>query len=240
MYKKIKGKIPVPVKQIIKKPFYFIYEQSINRLLVTNKQKVFCIGKNKTGTTSMKAAMQELGYIVGNQRNAELLLEDYAKRDFRKLIKYCETAQFFQDFPFSKPYSFVILDYAFPGSKFILTIRDSPEQWYRSLTRFHAKIWGKNGRIPTKEDLQNATYIYKGRPWRSQELLSDTPEDDPYNKDLLIKEYVDYNDTVKNYFKHRPDDLLILNVAEKGAYRQLTEFLGLDLQQKDFPWKNKT
>lgn len=188
----------------------------------------------------MKAAMQEMGYIVGNQRKAELLLEGYAKRDFRKLIKYCKTAQFFQDFPFSKPYTFVVLDYAFPGSKFILTIRNTPEQWYNSLTRFHAKNWGKDGRVPTKEDLQNATYIYKGRPWHSKKLLSNTPDDDPYNKDLLIKEYIDYNDTVKNYFKHRPDDLLILNVAEKGAYRQLTEFLGLEVQQKDFPWKNKT
>lgn len=75
--------------------------------------------------------MKELGYDVGNQRVAELLVYDYAIRDFQKIVEYCNSADFFQDTPFSKPYTYVILDHEFPGSKFILTIRDSAEQWYK-------------------------------------------------------------------------------------------------------------
>ena len=32
------------------------------------KVKYFCIGRNKTGTTSLKAAFEMLSYPVGNQR----------------------------------------------------------------------------------------------------------------------------------------------------------------------------
>ena len=94
-----------------------------------NKQKIFCIGLNKTGTTSLEKAMIDLGYLIGDQRQAELLFDDWVKRDFSKLIEYCKTAVFFQDSPFSYPYTYVAIDQAFPNSKFILTIRDDAEQW---------------------------------------------------------------------------------------------------------------
>jgi hypothetical protein len=111
------------------------------------KPKIFCIGLNKTGTTSLKKEMALQGFTVGNQRQAELLFDDWVKRDFRRIVRYCRTARFFQDAPFSYPYTFIALDQAFPGSKFILTVRDNAEQWYNSLIRFHGKLWG-NGNTP--------------------------------------------------------------------------------------------
>jgi hypothetical protein len=204
------------------------------------RQKVFGIGLNKTGTTSLKMAMKELGYVVGHQRTAERLSADWAKRDFNRIILYCKTAQFFQDVPFSKPFTFVVLDHEFPRSKFILTVRDSPEQWYESITRFHANLWGKNGRVPTKEDLQNAIYIYKGRPWESNRFTYNSPESDPYNKEILIDFYNSHVHQVKEYFRHRADDLLVLNVAEKNAYSKLCNFLNLKPRHDTFPWVNKT
>src|SRR5690554_936986 len=185
-----------------------------NALKAYGKPKIFGIGNNKTGTTSLKKAMLDLGYSVGNQRTAEKMMEQWAKRDFRKLIRYCHTAQFFQDVPFSKPYTYVVLDHEFPGSKFILTVRDSPEQWYNSSTKFHAKLWGVEGRIPTKEDLIEASYIYKGWAWEFNVYMNITPENDPYQKDLLVKSYIDYNESVIKYFEHRPEDLLIINLSD--------------------------
>ena len=210
------------------------------KIRIRNKPKIFGIGNNKTGTTSLKTAMKNLGYVVGEQRPAERMLEDWAQRDFKRIVKHCLTGEFFQDFPFSKPYTFVVLDHEFPSSKFILTVRDSPEQWYNSLTKFHAKKWGKGGRVPTKEDLQEATYLWKGWPWDINRANYDTPEDDPYNKEMLIEHYINHINNVIEYFRHRPDDLLILNVAEKGAYKKLGEFLGKQVEQEDFPWENKT
>lgn len=213
---------------------------TINSIKAFGKPKIFGIGNNKTGTTSLRRAMEGLGYTVGDQGVAELMMDQWSKRDFKKIIRYCHTAQFFQDVPFSKPYTFVILDYAFSNSKFILTIRDSPEQWYNSLTKFHAKKWGKEGRVPTKEDLQNAFYLYKGWPWDVNRWVYDTPEDNPYEKEAMIKSYIDYNQSVIEYFRHRPDDLLILNVAEAGAFQKLCDFLGKKAHTSNFPWENKT
>ncbi|MFW6275066.1 MAG: sulfotransferase [bacterium] len=205
-----------------------------------NKTKIFCVGRNKTGTTSLKVAMENLGFVTGNQRTAELLFDDWAKGEFKRIIKYCHTAQFFQDVPFSLPDTFKILDISFPNSKFILTVRDSPEQWYTSITRFHAKIMGENGRLPTREDLQQANYIYKGRPWHTFKHIYNTPDNNLYNKEILINHYVSHNQAVLDYFKTRPFDLLVLNIARKGAYKKLLEFLNVESVSANFPWVNRT
>ena len=54
------------------------------------------LGLNKTGTTLLRQAMLDSGYIIDNQIKVELLFDDWVKRDFQKIIKYCRTVQFFQ------------------------------------------------------------------------------------------------------------------------------------------------
>lgn len=184
--------------------------------------------------------MIEIGYIPGNQQEAEELVHDWGKRDFKKLMHYCKKGDFFQDVPFSYPYTYVVLDYCYPNSKFMLTVLDNAEQWYNSLTNFNAKRWGKNGRIPTKEVLQYAFYRYKGSPWDNNRLKYTTPEDNPYIKEDLMTFYESHNRAVKEYFRHRPEDLLVLNVAEKDAYKKLCDFLGKKTDKTEFPWNNKT
>lgn len=209
-------------------------------LRARNKTKYFCIGRNKTGTTSLKKAFEQLGFPVGDQRKAENLHHRYYfKGYFAPIIKYCRSAQVFQDVPFSCPETFRYLDIAYPGSKFILTIRDDAEQWYQSITRFHAKKFGKNGKIPTVEDLKNAVYIKKGMPYNTVRLHG-TPDDDPYNHDIMIAHYERHNREVMDYFKDRPEDLLILNVAEADSYQRFIEFIGVESSFDSFPWENRT
>ena len=137
-----------------------------NQRNAAGKVKFFCIGRNKTGTTSLKRAFEDLGYPVGNQRKAEILAgKYYFEEKFQPIVDYCKTAQVFQDVPFSYPETYKHLDKAYPGSKFILTLRDSPEQWYRSITRFHAKMFGKEGRVPTVEDLSLIHISEPTRPY---------------------------------------------------------------------------
>ena len=102
------------------------------KIEVLGKPKIFCIGRNKTGTTSIKRAFQDLGYRVGKEETAFTFMHSYAKRDFRPIIRFCRTAQVFEDIPFSLFYTYQAVDYAYPGSKFILTIRDSADQWVNS------------------------------------------------------------------------------------------------------------
>jgi O-antigen/teichoic acid export membrane protein len=210
-----------------------------NKRNAKGKTKVFCIGRNKTGTTSLKRAFEDLGYPVGSQRKAEILTgKYYFDGRFQPIVDYCKTAQVFQDVPFSYPDTYKYLDRAYPGSKFILTVRDSPEQWYSSITRFHAKLFGKEGGLPTVNDLKNAPYVWPGFMYNVVRVHG-TPDDDPYNKELMIEHYEKYNKEVINYFKDRPEDLLVINISDPSSYSKFIDFLGIDSPFTDFPWKTE-
>jgi len=209
------------------------------RLKAQGKQKIFCVGRNKTGTTSLVNAMRKLGYSVGEQRTAELQLINWGQRDFRQLIRYCKTGEFFQDIPFSLPYTFQAMDMAFAGSKFILTIRDA-EAWHKSMVDFHLKpsVHGEKSR--SLNALKEAEYCYKGFAYDTKALVYDLPGDGPYDKETLISHYDFHNRMVIDYFRNRKKDLLILDVVEGGAYKKLCDFLGKPCQLEDFPWENRT
>jgi hypothetical protein len=204
---------------------------------VASVPKVFCIGRNKTGTTSVESVLGILGFRLGNQPQAELLIEDWAKRDFRKIIDFCQSADAFQDIPFSLPYTYQALDQAFPNSKFILTVRTTSEDWFNSIARFHTKIVGK-GRLPTANDLQSFSYREAGWLWRSQELVYGIDENTLYSPDVYKAHYVAHNRQVTDYFKHRPTDLLVLNLENEDAITQLCSFLGFSGEGLKMPHLN--
>lgn len=213
----------------------------IHRMLNKKAEKIFCIGVNKSGTTTIEQVFKELGYKTGNQREAELLLADWGKREFNKIIKYCNKADAFQDVPFSLPFTYVILDHHYPKAKFILTVRDNVDQWYNSITKFHSNLWGDaDGVPPTRKQLKEATYIYKGRPFDANRLQFDSPEDNPYQKEALCKYYNTHIHNVKSYFKGMPNKLIEINVSKKQDYRKLCEFLEKEPLRDNFPWLNKT
>jgi hypothetical protein len=209
-------------------------------LFKNKKPKVFCIGLNKTGTTTLEKILKDFNYKLGDQRNGELLFKDWYKRDFSSVIKLAKSAEAFQDAPFSFPFTFIALDQNFPNAKFILTVRDSPEQWYNSLLKFHSKLWADGINPPTTEDLKNAKYRYKGFAYEGLKVIFNTPDADIYNKDILIDYYKNHNYQVMEYFRSRPEKLLVINVSNDNDYLRLCDFLKKKPFHKTFPWENKT
>lgn len=202
--------------------------------------KVFCIGRNKTGTTSMHKLLKELGFHVGSQKVGEMFIEDWSKGNFDPIIQFARTGgNAFQDMPFGLPGTYKVLDEHFPDSKFILTIRDSPEVWYDSLVRFHSEKFG-HGNIPTKADLLKADYRRPGFVWETMRMIYQTPEDDIYHKDTLIAGYIQHNEQVIDYFKDRPSKLLVVNLKEADVARSITEFLDVEKSLAEIPWENKS
>jgi len=201
-------------------------------------RKVFVVGRNKTGTTSLATALRQLGYNVAPQAPAERLLRAWARQDYRRLIRFCRWFDAFQDIPFSLPNTYRALDAAFPGSKFILSVRASAAEWYQSLTRFHAKMFG-NGSLPTWDQLQAAPYCYPGFLADCHALVYGG-SDRLYDPALYQAHYDSHNQAVIDYFAQRPGDLLVVNIAEPDAYRRMCEFLGVEPVGDEFPWKNRT
>jgi hypothetical protein len=203
------------------------------------RAKVFCVGKAKTGTTSLAAALRSLGYRVGDQAEAELLIDDWAVRDFRRIVDYCDSADAFQDIPFSLAYTYIALDYAFPGSKFILTVRRSADDWFESLTRFHIRLSG-TGRLPTADELKALTYREPGWIWKTFELEYGDDESLLYDRQRFIQNYERHRGAVLDYFRHRPNDVLVLDVAEPTAMESVAAFLGVRADGLEMPHLNRT
>jgi len=215
--------------------------RKINTWKVRNKQKVFCIGRNKTGTTSLKQAFIDLGYIVGEQDIAEHLFDDYfLTGNYQPIINYCKTAQVFQDMPFSFYQTLPHIDKAFPNSKFILTVRDSPDQWYTSFVKYYSKSVGVNGRPAKYEELESSNYVSSN--YRTKFIVDahGTSAEDPFNRNILIKEYSKHIDYVESHFKGREKSLLTLNIAEPSAFQRFLDFIGQKSNAIEFPWENKT
>lgn len=208
-------------------------------MIFKKKTKIFCIGRNKTGTTSLQTALTDLGYKLGDQATAEGLMNDWAKRDFKRIIKYCKTADAFQDLPFSLDYTFQALDQAYPNSKFILTIRKDADEWYESVISFQTKIIGKN-RLPTPDDLKEFPLHYKGWIWEQAQLAYGINEQTLYDRKIYTDHYNNHNARVREYFRHRPEDLLVINIAEQSAIQKICDFLGCPFNGQEMPHLNKS
>lgn len=201
-------------------------------------KKVFCIGLNKTGTTSIGKFFELNGLEVARQREGEILLEYYLRRDFNEIIKFCQnsSAKFFQDVPFSCPFTFQHLDNAFPNSKFILTIRNSSKVWYKSILKFHSQFYNQ-GERPTYESLKNSNYVYKGWSW---DLMNDVyfhgNIKSLYDQSQMEKIYQNHLKEVLNYFRNKPNKLIVINLSKKEDCNRLYKFLGLEKGDITFPY----
>lgn len=209
----------------------------IKRVVLPKHPKIFCVGRNKTGTTTIHDAMVESRILVGPQREAERLAPYYHLGNFDPIIGYCRKYRAFQDVPFSWSGTYRYLDAAFPDAKFILSVRDSADQWYDSAYRFRVKRFG---RYPTKEDLQNSEYVWKGWEWENHVARYGAEVPVMIDPDKAKQEYLKHNESVIQHFKDRPSKLLVINVAKPGAYQHFCTFLGLKPVREEFPWSNKT
>lgn len=206
---------------------------------MSNYDKVFVIGCNKTGTCSVTQALKDLNFNVGNQHEGSILLNDYLNNKFDKLINFSKKHQAFQDVPFSCPNTYKVLDEYFPKAKFILTIRNNSEQWYKSLVNYHAQML-KTKNIPTYKQLKNSKLVSKGWMYLAVKGLFKTPDNDLYNKKMLIEYYENHNKDVINYFSDKPGKLLIINLSEEKSYKNFCNFLAVNPKYEHFPYLNKT
>ncbi|HJO93729.1 MAG TPA: sulfotransferase [Victivallales bacterium] len=196
-------------------------------MLYDNKIRLVGAALPRTGTVSIKTALKIIGF--GNCYKMEELFQK--PKDLPYWLSVFEG----NDIPFSQllnnydaildlPGCLVIdklINY-YPNAKVILTIRN-PEEWYNSIinTIYPTVYMPVHNNIPIFEFIRK--YFF-------DEFLKNSIKD----KDKVIKVCEDYYNKVRDIVPRK--NLLEYNVTE--GWKPLCEFLGYDIPQEVFPYKN--
>jgi hypothetical protein len=174
-------------------------------------KKVFGIGFHKTATSSLALALRVLGYRVTGPNGVND--PDISQKVHTMADELISRFDAFQDNPW--PLLYRELDAKVPGSKFVLTVRPA-DRWIKSVVRHFGS-----------ESTPMRTWIYGvGSPLG--------------NEDTYVARYERHNREVLDYFKDRPDDLLVMRIAEGDGWEKLCPFLGLNPPPCPFPHVNKS
>ena len=190
--------------------------------------KIFCIGRNKTGTTSLEYIFQRLGYRVANQARSEQLIFDAKMVPDKRFWRWVDAHQVFQDSPFNTPWLLPELVSHYPDARFLLSIRDEGE-WLASLINHHREHLGLSG-AETPEDVRRAMQeeAYIGKGYWFDAFVKNHPhalEGDPYDRAALVADYRKYHQLVRTLVPQ--DRLLELDLSQEADTRKLGAFLGL-------------
>jgi hypothetical protein len=186
--------------------------------------RIFGIGMQKTGTSSLHAAFQILGFDSFHWGRGE------APRMWHEMNAAGRSSTLEQHYALSDnpiPVMFEKLDRAYPGSKFILTIRDEAS-WLSSVER----LWDHRYN-PTR-------WMWDVYPFSNTIHAAMYGQKD-FDADVFLARYRRHNAEVMEYFAERPDDLLVMDMeAPSCKWEQICGFLGASIPTVPFPTANQT
>lgn len=187
--------------------------------LGTMPTRVFGIGLHRTATRSLHAAFKIMGYDSFHwQSNVSAwLIWDEMSKLGRSVI--LERSYALCDLPI--PMLYRELDAAYPGSKFILTVRDEAG-WIKSVER----LWDPG---------VNPHYDWDTQPYsdRIHKALYGRTD---FDSATFLARYRRHNAEVIEYFKDRPDDVLVMNMESSGdRWPELCGFLGQAVPKFGYP-----
>lgn len=176
--------------------------------------KIFGIGLSKTGTHTLNQCLELLGFrsvhypspMLMNAGRYEEALADYdAATDI-------SVSAYFRE-----------LDLAYPGSKFILTLRDI-EHWLKSIEDHMSRREHELGN-PNCPKAVLREIIYGARA---------------FDRPTYANAYWTHVESVRAYFADRAGDLLEFDVCGGEGWERLCPFLGVPIPDVQIPWLNRT
>lgn len=175
--------------------------------------KIFCIGLNKTGTSSLHRALQDLGFKSQHFGGPPIRKAvERAISEEKPLLTYLPEADAYSDIQ-RLSVNFERLDGEYPGSKFILTTRPV-EGWVDSRRR-HVE---RNLEAKARGEYDGTFLEIETEKWH----------------DLFEQ----HHRAVAEYFEGR-DDFIEFRVTDGDGYEKLCPFLGVKKPRSEFPWRNR-
>lgn len=179
----------------------------MHRLMNMTRTRVFGIGLSRTSTRSLTRALTELEHrCVHYPVDLKAIQRHDAATDITVACRYQQ------------------LDRMFPGSKFILTLRERAA-WLESCRNHFAAP----SRIRALNELSS----------RQRELRLDVRRlvygSADFNAELFSAAYDRHADGVREYFRDRPTDLLEMDICAGDGWEKLCPFLGKPVPEMPFP-----
>ena len=174
-----------------------------SRPVILGRGLVFGIGLSKTATHSLSAALDSLGIRCRHYPDLSYFVRGDFASPLRGYDAACDTpcAAYFRE-----------LDRAYPGSRFILTVRERGE-WLRSCqTHFEAR------ERPSDIDPSSPKGVVRRRLFGTAQ----------FDLRAFEQSWQRHHDEVRAYFADRPSDLLVINICRDGdaCWGELRSFLG--------------
>lgn len=198
--------------------------------------KIIGAGFGRTGTSSVREALGELGFrcyhmsemLFSHERKSDIdFWREAWETDDRSTIDWNRLYEGFEatiDFPGSAFWK--ELSEAFPEAKVILTHHPKgPESWYDSTV---GTIYAETDSSQSTEFGRKVNDLMKDIVW--QGLLRGTMDD----RDAAIARYKAHSEEVMDTI---PADRLLVFTADQG-WGPLTKFLGVDYREGAFPKAN--
>lgn len=176
---------------------------------ISIQPKIFGIGYNKTGTSTLGSCLRALGY-----RHVTYdydLLRHFFNGRHEEIYRVIDAHDSFEDWPF--PLMYRALAERYPDARFILTVRRSSQVWFESLRR-HAR----RSNIRKHE----RTWLYGIR----------YPEN---GKDRYIEKYEAHNAAV---LRDMGDRVLPICWENGDGWDELCRFIGVDPPGLPMPHEN--
>lgn len=182
--------------------------------------RVFCVGMNKTGTSTMKQCFELLNIMpvacptnYSKMERAQIH-RFYDLKDYDSMLELATKYRAFEDRPWNMWSMYQKLDERFPNSQFILTERDA-ESWWRSAER-----WITVSKPEVLDRYQLHLRVHNA------------------DKDSMIESYLRYNQEVRDYFRGT-GKLLIMNLEHGEDWTKLCTFLNAPIPAVPFPHANR-
>jgi Sulfotransferase domain/N-terminal domain of galactosyltransferase len=164
--------------------------------------RIFGIGMHKTATSSLHAAFQTLGYDSFHWNTNRKSWDIW--NEMRTLGRSPTVARYYALCDNPIPIFFRELDAAYPGSKFILTVREE-SNWLKSVEGlFDPRV--------------NPYYDWNEQPYSHQIHESLYGRRD-FDAATMLARYRRHNAEVLDYFRDRPADLLVMDMDFGWPYR---------------------
>lgn len=183
--------------------------------------RIFGIGMHKTATTSLHHALNILGFKCAHWPSAH-----WAKAVWREMNQTGHSPtleKFYACTDLPMPLLFRKLDGVYPGSKFILTMRDE-QKWLESVR----KHWS------TETNRFRAAWDTDPFSHRVHQILYGRTDFEPAT---FLARYRRHNAEVLEHFKDRPSDLLVMHMDQGAGWTELCQFLNVPVPSKAYPWK---